>query len=502
MGRKRKAEEVVGPPAIEYSDEDLRALREAYDGMQRCLAPFAADICGSVVTTDIPHFHHEIYRIVADEPRVVLAAPRGFAKSTIVARVYPLWLALFRHRRDICIISASESLAVEHLRWIKQELETNGDIIHLWGDVKSDKWSENHIIVRHPDGVRINIRAKGAGGQIRGFRPDCLILDDIETDESVESEEQRKKLKNWLFKACLNTLLPGGQLLVIGTPIHPLSVLCDLLEVPNGWFKKLYKAYKDGVQEVGHELWPEQRPHEWLQKRKSEIGSWAFASEFLCDPKLDEAAPIKENMIRYWKELPPQRNAVIAIDPAYSDDVKADYKVASLIGIDYLHNRYLEHYIRTHAPTGEFIDAVLNLYMRNKSIITAVGVPNVGVEKEFYRTIVAKASERHIYPPFVDLKNTYKTSSGASVRQKKERIIAALQGLFEQGKYFIHSDHIDARDEILTIGASRWDDIIDTMAYAEQILVPVYKEVEIRKKGRYGDLLASEKPQHAHDYGY
>jgi hypothetical protein len=164
-----------------------------------------------------------------------------------------MWLSLFKKRGDITIISASESLAIEWLRKIKREFETNRKILTFFGDLKSDKWTENHIILKNDK--RVNIRARGAGGQIRGFRPDCLIMDDLETNESVESEEQRKKLKDWIFKDCLNTLLPEGQFVVIGTIIHPLSVLADLLVADNGWVHKKYQAYIDGRQEQANELW-------------------------------------------------------------------------------------------------------------------------------------------------------------------------------------------------------------------------------------------------------
>jgi phage terminase large subunit-like protein len=424
--------------------------------------------------------------------RLVLAAPRGFAKSSIGARIYPLWLGLYRHRKDICIISASESLAIEHLRWIKTEIEGNAQLIEIWGDLRSDKWTENHLILQHKDGTKINIRAKGAGAQIRGFRPDCLILDDIETDESVTSEEQRKKLKDWLFKACLNTLLPDGQLLIIGTVIHPLSVLAELLAVENGWEKRRYKAYIDGVEEAGHELWAEERPHEWLQQRKKEIGTFAFASEFLNDPRLDASAPIKEEQIRYWTELPKQYSSVITVDPAYSEDEKSDYKVASLIGIDQNLNRYLINYIRTHSPTGEFIDAVLNMYLQNKGTITAIGVPSGGTEKMFYTSMLKRAEERKIYAPFVELTNTFITSGGQKVREKTKRITACLQPLFEQGKYYINGNHYDVRDELLTIGYSRWDDIVDTLAYAEQVLQPRYEEPKEYKFDDRGYMVEDE----------
>lgn len=429
-----------------------------------------------------PEFHKEIHALLQKEERLALAAPRGFAKSTIVAKFYPLWLALYQKKKDICIISASEGLATEHLRFIKQELESNQKILYFFGSLKSEKWTETHLILQHANGVRVNIRAKGAGGQIRGFRPDCIILDDIETDESVESEEQRKKLKDWLFKACLNTLLPGGQFLLIGTVLHPLSVLADLLGTPNGFTQKKYTAYKNGIEREGHELWPELWDHKALQRRKLEIGSFRFAAEYMNDPKSDSAASIKEDQIRYWTELPTQLSCVIAIDPAYSEDESSDYKVAVVVGIDTNSNRYLLDYIRTHDPSGEFKDSVINLYLKYKHMLTSVGCPKGSGDLEFFNGLVEKSMIRKISLPLVELSNTFTDGTGNAVRKKVRRVVSALQWLFEQGKYYINSNHFEAREELLTIGSSRWDDVVDAMAYAEQILTPMFAEVGSKKE--------------------
>lgn len=467
---------------------DKEVLAKYYKEFERNIEAFARFFVPHVLSYEVPKFHKEIYGAVQGLKRLVVSAPRGFAKSTIL-KIFALHSLLFRTRKDICIVSASEGLAVEHALFIKQELESNQRILRYFGDLRSDKWNERHLVVRHPDGFMSALRAKGAGAQIRGFRPDCLLLDDIETDESVESEEQRKKLKNWLFRACINCLLPGGQLAVFGTPIHPLAVICDLLETPNKWTKLRYKAYKDGVEAKGHELWPEARPHEWLQQRKAEIGSLAFASEYMDDPRTDESSPIKPGQIRYWKELPDQYNSVIAIDPAYSEDAKSDFKVAVHILIDVNHNRYLNTYIRTHEATGDFMDACLNLYLQNKGTITAFGVPASGTEKEFYRSFLNRAQERGINPPFVELTNTFITATGEAVKAKKRRVIAALQPLFESGKYYINESHFEARDELLTIGSSRWDDLVDAMSYAESILTPGYfdmKETQSKQPAMLG----------------
>jgi hypothetical protein len=461
---------------ISLSDtERAEVLRPYYNSFSLFVEKFLE----KWLTSEVPEFHRTIYGLVPKNKRLVVAAPRGFAKSTIISRFYPLWLAVFGRAKDITLISASETLAIGFLRDIKREIESNRMILDMFGDLRTDKWTENLIILK----TGTTIRARGAGGQIRGFRPDVIICDDIETDESVESEEQRKKLKDWLFKACLNTLLPDGQFIIIGTIIHPLSVLADLLVMDNGWTKEKFQAYKNAVQEPGNELWGQLWTHEKLQIRKKEIGSWAFSAEYLNNPVSNETAPVQEKHIRYWSELPKQYSCVIAVDPAYSDDETADYKVAAVVAIDSQSNRYLVDYIRTHNPIGDFQDSIINLFLRNKDTLTGVGIPNSGVEKGFFDSFLKKCEARKLLSiPVVELKNTFTNAvTNVSARNKKARVISALQPLFEQGKYYIHGTHIEARDELLTIGSSRWDDLVDAMAYAEQIIQPIYFDTGLKE---------------------
>jgi len=204
------------------------------------------------------------------------------------------------------------------------------------------------------------------------------------------------------------------------------------------------------------------------------------------DPISDENAPVKPKQIREWVELPDDISAVITVDPAYSDHERADFKVAALVGITPQYKRYLIKYIQTHAPQGEFINSVLNMYLEHKGIITNIGLPNSGVEKEFFRTFNRICEERGVHPPIAEIKNVFTDSTGVSYRKKKNRIIATLQPLFEAGKYFIHGSHVEAKDEILRIGSSRNDDIVDALSSAEQILSPGFMPREEKRVDRYG----------------
>ena len=480
-----------------YTPEEKLAIAEIVEKSETSAYAFAEVFLKDLLKSESPDFHREIYKLLPTSKRLVLASPRGFAKSTIISVIYPIWLALHKKANDICIISASETLAVDWLRKIKFELVNNPKVREYFGEQVSDKWSENHIILRNG----VNIRARGAGGQIRGFRPDVIICDDLETDDSVRSEEQRKQLKEWLFKACLNTLVPEGQFLIIGTIIHPLSVLADLLAMDNGWNKKKYMAYNDGVQERGHELWPELWDHNRLQARKREIGSFAFSSEFMNSPISDETAPIKETQIRTWTMLPKNYNAVIAVDPAYSEDDTADFKTACLILCDSFGNRFLAHYIRTHSKIGDFQDAVINLWLSHRGEVTALGIPNSGVEKGFFDSFLRKCTERKLYPPVMELKNAFvQSSTGISIRNKTARVIAALQPLFEQGKYYIGADMLEARDELMSIGVSRHDDLVDCMTYAENLIQPYYGQNMTNSDG--DNVLLAVSSASSSDYGY
>lgn len=233
----------------------------------------------------VPEFHREMYDLAnAEHKRIVIAAPRSFAKSTVFSKIYPCFRILKKPVRRILIISSTGTLAEHWLREIKYELTENKYVVADFGDSSTDKWTQDHIVCKnHHGGPPIEVLAKGAGYQIRGFRPDIVIVDDLETDEGVRSEDQRAKLLDWFDKALINTLEKDSQLIMIGTVLHPLSLLSAVMN-REGWTVRKYQA----ITPDGKSLWPEKWPIAALEARKREIGSLAFNSEFMNDPIISE----------------------------------------------------------------------------------------------------------------------------------------------------------------------------------------------------------------------
>lgn len=452
------------------------------------LAKFAEDMFGHRLTCKMPEFHRNIYSRLTSTTRLACAAPRSFAKTTLVDVIYPCYLALLAipTRNNIALFSATQSLTIEQLKKVKWEYDNNEALKNLYiktwrmlPHTPAETWREEEI--QFTNGVLI--QARGAGGQTRGKRPNVVICDDLETTEGVRSPDQRKYLDEWFRKDILGLLEPTGQLIVIGTILHHASLLRLLITEmkQHGWRTEKYQAYKGGIQEKGYELWPEKWTHEQLQRRKAEQGSTYFSAEYMNEPVDDATAPIRAEHIRYWQELPDKYSMCIAVDPAYSEDAKADWKVAVLVACDSKNNRYLVKYIRTHNSQADFFNAILNMWKLNKHCISSIGIPNQGLEKSFFDSFLKFCEEKMVFPPIHELKNRG-VGNNTNIKGKKERIIATLQPIFEQGKYYIHATHEEAKEELLGIGYTRNDDLC-FVAGTQIATVKGLKNIEDVKEG-------------------
>jgi predicted phage terminase large subunit-like protein len=446
---------------------------------------FAQDFLPHFLMNKTPEFHKEIYELLTTESFLSLSAPRGFAKSTVCSIIFPIWAGLFKWKGDITLVSASEDFVVREITSkIRNEFETNKRLIKVFGDLKTPQWSASYFKLKNG----IAYEAVGINGQLRGGRRGVIVLDDIENIESVLSEEQRTKIKDRINKELIPKLLPDSTCVFIGTIIHPLCYLNQVLKTEkNGWTKREYRAYRNtkatdaAGQRGGNELWPEMWNHKSLQARKAAIGSSAFASEYLNDPVSDGSQPIKDTNIKYWENLPEKLSYYICLDPAYREETKSDFKVAVVVGVDGQNNRYLVEYIRTHDPLGTYIDNCLDLYGRYKANCVKFAVPG-GREIDFYNKIKDQANQSGIYPPFDEVKYIIRDAqTNRGMRDKHSRIIRSLQPLFEAGKYYIHANHKEAYEELLTFAnGSLHDDVVDAMSGCEQFIQPLfsYEQVE------------------------
>lgn len=233
-----------------------------------------------------PAGDREIYAIQVPGLKSYVAGDLINHNSHFVSLAYPIWRAGYTHPGKLgYLFSSTQEMAESFLLIIKEECCKNPKLRHLvpkgtddpakWGKAKEIEFSNGS-----------KIRARGTGVRVRGGHPYWAIADDILDDNDIYSETTRNKHTDYFLSAILNMVVPGGQLLVVGTPFHELDLYSHLKET--GVFHCVtYPAIKDD----GTVLFPERYSVERLEQKKKALKSPSrFAREFLCRPQSDEAS--------------------------------------------------------------------------------------------------------------------------------------------------------------------------------------------------------------------
>jgi len=182
-----------------------------------------------------------------------VAAPRSYAKSTLISAILPLWCIAYNKKRFIIIVSDTAGQAEDFLTDIKRELEFNEllkrDFPYL--ATKGPVWRANEIITKND----VKVLALGTGSKVRGRRfgvdrPGLIIVDDAESSDMIRSPATRDFIRyEWFNK---DLLYVGGEegapcdFLVVGTILGKDSLLNALLdpeEYPD-WTSRRFQAVK------------------------------------------------------------------------------------------------------------------------------------------------------------------------------------------------------------------------------------------------------------------
>jgi len=187
--------------------------------------------------------HREVFALLDDDSKqkVAIAAHRGFGKTSIINNAFPAKRIVFRDNHYIIPISATGPAAKEYSENLKNELLTNEELTEVFGPIKSTDvgsyQKDSFSTLEWVTSTGIKVMPRGAGQQLRGrifrnHRPDLYIVDDIEDDEAVQSEDQRRKLKIWFLSALRNSVEfsdPRWRIIVIGSILHEDSLLSNLM---------------------------------------------------------------------------------------------------------------------------------------------------------------------------------------------------------------------------------------------------------------------------------
>ena len=298
----------------------------------------------------VAKFHEELWYLFCSEHKMVgVAAPRGHGKTTSGTAAYALCSICFHIHRYILLISKTNSQAAEILQNIKTVLASSTSLRETFEVELFLRDREDDLVIRWKDKSVSRILIKGSDQDVRGAlwenrRPDCILFDDAEGDEQVDSPERRAKFKKYV----MNTIMPlGSKRCVIrwcGTIMHFDSFLANIMK-NKSWKSRLFGAHRS-FDDFSDILWKEKFSEEDLRKKQQEYidaGSpEGYAQEYLNIAMVEgdgyfrtqDFLPMTEEDHQKFKKY------YVGVDFAISLKQHADYTVMIVGGMDeenYLH---------------------------------------------------------------------------------------------------------------------------------------------------------------------
>ena len=232
-----------------------------------------------------PPLHYKMIEDLAGHQLNAWAAPRGFAKSTVMREIAIMY-ALTRPDFVVSIVQATDRKARASLRIIMRCLERNPRILEDFGVLKPPRgarpWSTEGLEL--PNGSVISCGS--IRGALRGDRPDMILVDDPEYDEDLDQDQSGllDDFETLLFQTIIPMLEEGTALFWIGTMISRRSYLWAIVEGDDPRFKFFHRRNIGIVMPDGTKAWEAKWDDKRINELRAMLGEAAFNSEYMNMP--------------------------------------------------------------------------------------------------------------------------------------------------------------------------------------------------------------------------
>lgn len=391
-----------------YSREELELLADARNSTELFGRLFMPHHFPRVFTG----VHREIFRVLDDDSikRAVIVAPRGIGKTTLISNTYPLKRMLYRDSRFIIMMGASADTAMEQTENMKAELASNDRIRAVFGKAVSDNVSkEEWNVWFHDDPVGAKVLPRGAGQKVRGrkyrqYRPDLILVDDLENDKNIKSELMREDVKRWFFSSLLNlTDVYGdtGRIIVVGTIMHQDSLLSNLLDLPD-WHKVVLSLADDNMKSNIPEWYSDEQVIELREslRRANELDK--FYMEFMSTVTSGEDGLFRASYFTYYDEEELRGRlleTVVLADPARTTGARSADSAIMAVTLDSERDRlYVRDVFAGKISPDECIRAMLDMADTYNASVLAPEV--TGLEEFFLYPLREEMLKRYKRPRY------------------------------------------------------------------------------------------------------
>lgn len=282
-------------------------------------------------------FHFDMFQLAQDEKNktIVIMGARNSAKSAIMNTALSIWSVLgIQKKKFVIIVSKTQQKGKQHFLNMRKELESNRLLKGDLGPLRTEEsqWGSSIVLPKYDAQITFaSVEQSLRGMRYKQYRPDLLIVDDIEDGDSVRTIEGRNNVYGWLT----NDAIPAGDLenmraVLLGTLLHEDSVMMRFKkDIASGVRDGIYREYPL-MDAAGEILWRGKYPDlAAVEAERLRVGNEkAWAQEFLLRIVSDAERVVHPEWI-YYEECPAPtlanqyRGAFIGIDPAISEEKRA-----------------------------------------------------------------------------------------------------------------------------------------------------------------------------------
>lgn len=264
--------------------------------------------------------HREIVALIhAPVSRYSLEAFRGLGKSTYLEEGAVL-RKCFRAFRNMVIVGASYSRAVDRLAAIKREFEINPFIAELFGPQKGESWQEGKIVFADSSCIQAIGRGQSmAGMKHLDWRPDAALIDDLEDPEEVRTDPEREATWKWLKETFLPSLDDPTRswVRVLGTR-RGVGSIPERIEKELHWPVAKFPLYHLDDDGVLAPTWPGKFPAATCRQIEQLYRGdrHTFMQEYMCEAVSEAARVFRREQFRYEPRQRTWEAVYCFIDPA------------------------------------------------------------------------------------------------------------------------------------------------------------------------------------------
>lgn len=195
---------------------------------------------------------------------------------------------------------------------IKAELESNELLANDLGPFKetSDQWGAYALTFKDYDARIMCVSTETAvrGIKFKEYRPDLIILDDIEDINSTRTKEARDKIHAWFTGEIIPLGDPATKIIVLGNFLHEYSLVGRLRsEIQSGKRSGVFKCYPL-VDDDGNCLWPGMYPTpEAVETQRRKINDEpTWQREYCLKIMESDARLITLEQMHFYDKVPPK----------------------------------------------------------------------------------------------------------------------------------------------------------------------------------------------------